>query len=154
MEFRISYFKEALKEPVNIGGLLLSAAAAAYSATTGFIEPTLVLAGALVMEGVYLATVPTSSFYRRVVDRRSRHLLEEHRRKQREEMIKTFDPREREAVKVVAIAPACSAPCTAPAAPPSDCISATSGTTPQRLVFPRLAHSSQSSAIGELGVIG
>src|SRR5215470_2745866 len=99
MEFKISYFKEALKEPINIGGLLLSAAAAAYSGVTGFIEPTMVLAGALVMEGVYLATVPTSRFYRRVVDRRSRHLLEEQRRKQRLELIKTFDPREREAVE-------------------------------------------------------
>src|SRR5262249_32803134 len=98
MEFKISYFKEVFKELVNIGGLLLSVAAAVYSATTGFIEPTLVLAGALVLEGVYLATVPASTFYRRVVDRRSRHLLEEPRRKQREELIKTFDPREREAV--------------------------------------------------------
>jgi hypothetical protein len=99
MEFKISYFKEALKEPINIGGLLLSAAAGAYYAATNFIiDPTLVLAGALVMEGVYLATVPASTFYRRVVDRRSRHLLAEHRRKQREELIKTFDPREREAV--------------------------------------------------------
>ncbi len=98
MEFRVSYFKEALKEPINIGGLLLSGAAAAYSATTGFIEPTLVLAAALVMEGAYLATVPASTFYRRIVDRRSRRLLDDHRRKQRDEMIKTFDPREREAV--------------------------------------------------------
>lgn len=99
MEFRISYFKEALKEPINIGGLLMSGAAAAYSATTGFIEPTLVLASALVLEGVYLATVPASSFYRRIVDRRSRHLIAEHRRKQRLELIRTFDPREREAVE-------------------------------------------------------
>jgi hypothetical protein len=98
MEFKISYFKEALKEPINIGGLLLAAAAAAYSGATEFIEPTLVLASALVMEGVYLATVPASTFYRRIVDRRSRHLLEEHRRKQRLELIKSFDPREREAV--------------------------------------------------------
>jgi hypothetical protein len=98
MELKISYFKEALKEPVNIGGLLLAAAAAAYSAVSSTIEPTLVLAGALVMEGVYLATVPASTLYRRVVDRRSRHLLAEHRRKQREELIKSFDPREREAV--------------------------------------------------------
>src|SRR5436190_20177448 len=59
-----------------------------------------------------------------------------------------------EAVKVVESAPACSAPCTAPAAPPSDCISAISGMTPQRFVFFLLAQSSQSSAIGELGVIG
>lgn len=99
MEFKISYIKEALKEPVNIGGLLLAGAAAVYSATTGFLEPTLVLAGALVAEGAYLATVPASSFYRRIVDRRSRHLIDDHRRKQRMEMIKQFDPREREAVE-------------------------------------------------------
>ena len=47
-----------------------------------------------------------------------------------------------------------SAPCTAPAAPPSDCISTTSGTSPQRFFFPRLAQSSDSSPITELGVIG
>ncbi|MBS1787852.1 MAG: hypothetical protein JST85_09030 [Acidobacteria bacterium] len=99
MEFKISYIKEALKEPVNIGGLLLSCAAAAYAATTGFLEPTLVLAGALIAEGTYLAVVPASSFYRRIVDRRSRHLFDDHRRKQRLEMIKQFDPREREAVE-------------------------------------------------------
>lgn len=99
MELKLSYIKEALKEPVNIGGLLLAGAAAAYSATTGFLEPTMVLAGALIAEGAYLATVPASTFYRKIVDRRSRHLLDEHRRKQRLELIKTFDPREREAVE-------------------------------------------------------
>jgi archaellum component FlaC len=99
MEFKISYIKEALKEPVNIGGLLLAGAAAAYSATTGFLDPTLVMAGGLVAEGFYLATLPASRMYRRIVDRRSRHLLEEWRRKQRYELIKTFDPREREAVE-------------------------------------------------------
>jgi len=99
MEFKISYIKEALKEPVNIGGLLLAGAAAVYSATAGFLDPTLVLAGALIAEGAYLATVPASSFYRRIVDRRSRHLIDAHRRKQRMEMIKQFDPREREAVE-------------------------------------------------------
>jgi hypothetical protein len=30
MEFKVSYIKEALKEPINIGGLLLAGAAAAY----------------------------------------------------------------------------------------------------------------------------
>lgn len=98
MQFKISYIKEALKEPINIGGLLLAGAAAAYSATTGFLDPTLVLAGALVAEGAYLAMVPASTLYRRIVDRRSRHLMDEWRRKQRLELIKTFDPREREAV--------------------------------------------------------
>ncbi len=70
MELKISYIKEALKDPINIGGLLLAGAAAAYSATTGFLEPTLVLAGALIAEGAYLVTVPASSLYRRLVDRR------------------------------------------------------------------------------------
>lgn len=98
MEFKISYLKEALKEPVNIGGLVIAGAAAAVSMTTGFLEPTLIMAGALVAEGAYLITVPASSFYRRIVDRRSRHLIDDHRRKQRLEIIKTFDPREREAV--------------------------------------------------------
>jgi hypothetical protein len=86
-----------LKEPVNIGGLLLSGAAAVYAWTIG-IPPELVLGGALVAEGAYLAMVPGSSFYRRIVDRRSRYLLEERRKQQRLELIKQFDPREREAV--------------------------------------------------------
>ena len=58
------------------------------------------------------------------------------------------------AVKVVAKAPACSAPCTAPMAPASDCISTTRGTTPQRFFLPFVAHSSQSSPIEEEGVMG
>jgi hypothetical protein len=99
MEFKPSYIKEALKEPLNIGGLLVSAAAAVYSGTSGFLDSTIVLAAALTLEGAYLAVVPASSFYRRIVDRRSRGLLDEHRRKQRLELIKSFDPREREAVE-------------------------------------------------------
>ncbi len=59
-----------------------------------------------------------------------------------------------EAVKVVASAPLCSAPCNAPAAPPSLCISTTEGTLPQMFVRPWLDHSSASSAIGDEGVIG
>ena len=59
-----------------------------------------------------------------------------------------------DAVNVVASAPFCSAPCMAPAAPPSDCISTTSGTVPQRFGRPAAAQSSQYSAIGEAGVIG
>ncbi len=59
-----------------------------------------------------------------------------------------------EAVKVVASAPACSAPWTAPAAPPSDCISTTRGTLPQMLVLPWAAHSSASSPMLDEGVIG
>ncbi len=59
-----------------------------------------------------------------------------------------------EAVKVVVSAPVCKAPCTAPAAPPSLCISMISGTCPQMLGSPLADHSSASSAIGDEGVIG
>ena len=59
-----------------------------------------------------------------------------------------------EAVKVVVSAPACNAPWTAPAAPPSLCISWITGMLPQMLVMPRAVHSSASSAIGDEGVIG
>ena len=59
-----------------------------------------------------------------------------------------------DAVNVVVIAPACNAPCTVPAAPPSLCICCTTGTLPHILGLPSLAHSSASSAIVELGVIG
>ena len=45
-----------------------------------------------------------------------------------------------EAVNVVVMAPDCSAPCTAPAAPPSLCISCTTGTPPQILASPSAAH--------------
>ena len=99
MDLKLSYIKEALKEPINIGAMLLAGAAAAYSATTGLVEPTFILAGALIAEGAYLVTVPASTFYRRIVERRSRYLQDDWRRKQRLEMIKTFDPREREAVE-------------------------------------------------------
>jgi len=58
------------------------------------------------------------------------------------------------AVNVVLRAPAWRAPCVAPAAPPSDCISMTEGTVPHTFGRPWAAHSSASSAIVELGVMG
>ena len=57
-------------------------------------------------------------------------------------------------MNVVQRAPAVSAPCSAPAAPPSDCISITEGTSPQRFGRPLADHSSASSPIEELGVMG
>ncbi|HEY0006133.1 MAG TPA: hypothetical protein VGB17_15240 [Pyrinomonadaceae bacterium] len=87
------YLKEALKEPVNFWGMAGFAVAAAYEVTV------IPLAVALVAEGVYLATVPASSFYRRLVDNRQKKRLRDLREKQREELIKSFDPREREAVE-------------------------------------------------------
>ncbi|MDQ3585342.1 MAG: hypothetical protein M3407_06170 [Acidobacteriota bacterium] len=88
----LQYLKEALKEPVNFWGMAGFAVAAAY---TGDIIP---LGAALVAEGLYLATVPASTAYRRLVDRRNRNQLYEARRRQRDKMIESFDPREREAV--------------------------------------------------------
>jgi len=55
---------------------------------------------------------------------------------------------------VVVSAPLCRAPCSAPAAPPSLCISTTVGTVPHTFVRCALDHSSASSAIGDDGVIG
>jgi len=69
-------------------------------------------------------------------------------------MLGIISSRPCDAVKVVVIAPDCSAPCTAPAAPPSLCICCTTGTLPQMFGVPAAAHSSASSAIVDDGVIG
>ncbi len=57
-------------------------------------------------------------------------------------------------MNVVVRAPACSAPWTVPEAPPSDCISATSGTVPKMFFSPRADFSSEISPMTELGVMG
>src|SRR3712207_8492870 len=49
------------------------------------------------------------------------------------------------------ISPACKEPCTAPAAPPSDCISCTSTVSPKMFLRPAAAHSSTYSAIVDDG---
>ena len=59
-----------------------------------------------------------------------------------------------DAVNVVVSDPAWSEPWTAPAAPPSLCISMTSGTVPQMLVWPAADHASHNSPMLELGVMG
>ena len=69
-------------------------------------------------------------------------------------MLGIISSRPCEAVNVVVSAPACSAPCTAPAAPPSLCISMTSGTVPKMFFLPAADQASASSPIGEAGVIG
>jgi hypothetical protein len=92
-KINLQYLKEAVKEPVNFWGMAGFAVAAAY---TGSIIP---LGAALAAEGLYLVTVPASSLYRRLVDGRQRARLRALRDRQREEQIKGFDPREREAVE-------------------------------------------------------
>ena len=59
-----------------------------------------------------------------------------------------------DAVNVVVNAPAESDPWTAPAAPPSDCISATLSTCPKIFFLPWAAQLSATSPMGEDGVIG
>src|SRR5436853_782481 len=92
-KLNFQYLKEALKEPVNFWGMAGFAVAAAY---TGSIIP---LGAALAAEGLYLVTVPASSLYRRLVDKRRKDQLRKLRERQREDLIKGFDPREREAVE-------------------------------------------------------
>jgi hypothetical protein len=89
----LKYLKEAFKEPVNFWGLATFGIGAAY------FQDVTVLGVALAAETVYLVTVPASSIYRRLVDRREKQRLMKLRDQQREAAIKLFDPREREAVE-------------------------------------------------------
>ena len=100
MAEKVSYVKEALKEPLNIWGLVACVAAAVYASTIGHAELSwLPLAAGAGAESLYLATVPATSAYRRVVGRRARRRELADRDRRREEMIRTFEPREREAVE-------------------------------------------------------
>ena len=89
----LKYLKEAFKEPINFWGMAGFAVAAAY------VQDVTPLVAALAAETLYLATVPASSLYRRLVDRREKQRLLKVREQQRENLIKGFDPREREAVE-------------------------------------------------------
>jgi len=89
----LKYLKEAFKEPINFWGMAGFAVAAAY------VQDVTPLVAALATETLYLATVPASTLYRRLVDRREKQRLLKLREQQREAQIKLFDPREREAVE-------------------------------------------------------
>lgn len=89
----LKYLREAFKEPINFWGMAGFAVAAAY------VQDVTPLVAALATETLYLATVPASSMYRRLVDRREKQRLLKLREQQREAQIKLFDPREREAVE-------------------------------------------------------
>jgi hypothetical protein len=89
----LRYLKEAFKEPINFWGMAGFAVAAAY------VQDVTPLVAALAAETLYLATVPATSVYRRLVDRREKQRLLKLREQQREALIKLFDPREREAVE-------------------------------------------------------
>ncbi|HKG78450.1 MAG TPA: hypothetical protein VKA78_03510 [Pyrinomonadaceae bacterium] len=89
----LKYLREAFKEPINFWGMAGFAVAAAY------VQDITPLVAALATETLYLATVPASTIYRRLVDRREKQRLLKLREQQREAQIKLFDPREREAVE-------------------------------------------------------
>ena len=69
-------------------------------------------------------------------------------------MLGIISSRPCEAVNVEVRAPLCNDPCTAPAAPASDCISTTLTVSPKIFLRPWAAHSSTSSAIVDDGVMG
>ncbi|MFL6214687.1 MAG: hypothetical protein ACJ74J_12435 [Blastocatellia bacterium] len=104
MSEKPSYVKEAAKEPMNIWGIVLILAMAVFIATTapamlGGLLTYWILAAGGVAEALYLMTVPSMSSYKRAVDRRYRQKELADRQRRREELIRQFDPREREAVE-------------------------------------------------------
>ena len=92
-KFNSSYAKEALKEPFNFWGLAGFAVAAAY---TGSVIPLLI---ALICEVAYMLVLPNLPWYRQLVQRREKDRLRSLNKSNREKLIKTFTPREREAVE-------------------------------------------------------
>ena len=85
--------KEAAKEPFNFWGLAGFAVAAAYSQS---VIPLLI---ALIAEIVYIMVLPNLPYYRQLVQKREKQRLLQANKTAREKLIKTFTPREREAVE-------------------------------------------------------
>jgi len=92
-KFNSSYAKEAIKEPVNFWGLAGFAVAAAY---TQSVIPLLI---ALIFEIAYMFIVPNLPAYRQLVNGREKERLRALNKSNREKMVKSFTPREREAVE-------------------------------------------------------
>ncbi len=92
-KFNTKYVREAVKEPVNFWGLAGFAVAAAY---TQSIIPLII---ALICELAYMFIVPNLPTYRQLVNTREKKRLRDLNRSTREKLIKTFTPREREAVE-------------------------------------------------------
>ncbi|HVF45984.1 MAG TPA: hypothetical protein VNA17_00310 [Pyrinomonadaceae bacterium] len=92
-KFEASYAKAAVKEPVNFWGLAGFLIAAAY---TGSVIPLLI---ALICEAIYIVVVPNLPLYRQLVVRREKQRRLAAHTAGREKLIKSFTPREREAVE-------------------------------------------------------
>ncbi|MEJ7847580.1 MAG: hypothetical protein WKF92_05785 [Pyrinomonadaceae bacterium] len=91
--FNTSYAKEAVKEPFNFWGLAGFAVAAAF---TGSVIPLLI---ALIAEAIYILFLPNLPWYRQLVNQREKERLRALNKAGREKLIKSFTPREREAVE-------------------------------------------------------
>src|SRR4029079_7079087 len=91
--YNSSYMKEAIKEPYNFWGLAGFAIAAPDSAS---VLPVLL---ATMAEAIDIVVVPNLSSYRQMVVRRHNERMKELSRSSREKLIKSFTPREREAVE-------------------------------------------------------
>jgi hypothetical protein len=106
MPEQVSYVKEAIKEPLNIWAIVIFVALAVFAVTAApdfaFLKwlawwgP---LAAGAAAEALYLSTLPNTPGYRRIVDQRTRRRSLAERNRKREDLVKTFDPREREAVE-------------------------------------------------------
>jgi hypothetical protein len=92
-KFNTSYAKAAVTEPVNFWGLAGFAVAAAY---TGSVIPLLI---ALIFEAIYIMVVPNLPQYRHLVRDRDKQRRLAASNAGREKLIKSFTPREREAVE-------------------------------------------------------
>jgi hypothetical protein len=92
-KFNTSYLKEAVKEPINFWGLAGFAVAAAYSFS---VIPLLI---AIIAEIAYVMVIPNLPSYRALVQRREKERLLIAAKTAREKLIKSFTPREREAVE-------------------------------------------------------
>lgn len=91
--FHSSYLKAAATEPYNFWGLAGFLAVAAF---TGSVIPLVI---ALIAEVVYLMVVPNMPLYRRSIEDRYKQKRLAAMTRDREGMIKSFTPREREAVE-------------------------------------------------------
>src|SRR5258706_16306285 len=91
IDFR--YLKEAFKEPINFWGLAGFAIVAAY-----FQDVTPLMAGRAT-EALYLSVFPAAPFYCSFVERGVKQRPRKLRGAQREAVIKSFEPRQPEAVE-------------------------------------------------------
>ena len=92
-KFNTKYAREAVKEPVNFWGLAGFAVAAAYT------QSVIPLFIALLFEIIYMFIVPNLPNYRQLVNRREKERIFALNKATREKLIKSFTPREREAVE-------------------------------------------------------